>query len=169
MPTEQPKPPCVEAVAESLKEEPPPPVPRVERSKRTSRQSGEKKEKARPTREPTQVQEAGGQEAEAAGPPVDEKVTPPKEKRPRTDSCPVPPDMPAEALVQNELRGRFSYTVTSPELGAKVEVLLKQKAFVIKKVGPEGLQLPACSRFNLPDNTLFQTQNACHTLHVQAT
>lgn len=154
MPTEQPKPPCVEAVAESLKADPPPPVPRVERSKKSSRPSGEQKKRARRNQK-SEAEKAEGKVAEAAGPPADANVTPPKEKRPRTESCPVPPDMPAEALVQNELRGRLSYTITSPELGNKVEVLLKQKAFVIKRAGPEGSKPPACTRFSLPDMQRF--------------
>ena len=43
--------------------------------------------------------------------------------------------MPIEALPQGPRKGKLSYTVSSPETGAKVEVLLKQKAFRIVKQG----------------------------------
>lgn len=43
--------------------------------------------------------------------------------------------MPAEALPQADRKGRLSYTVVSPVTGAKVEVLLKHKAFRVSKIG----------------------------------
>ena len=43
--------------------------------------------------------------------------------------------MPKEALPQHQRKGKLSYTVTSPETGAKIEVLLKGRAFRITKVG----------------------------------
>ena len=43
--------------------------------------------------------------------------------------------MPTDALPQGVRKGRLSYTVTSAETGAKIEVLLKQKAFRIVRQG----------------------------------
>lgn len=43
--------------------------------------------------------------------------------------------MPTDALPQGVRKGKLSYTVTSAESGAKVEVLLKQKAFRVVKLG----------------------------------
>ena len=43
--------------------------------------------------------------------------------------------MPIDALPQTARKGKLSYTVTSPHTGAKVEVLLKQKAFRISRQG----------------------------------
>ncbi len=43
--------------------------------------------------------------------------------------------MPQLALPQGFRKGRLSYTVTSHATGAKVEVLLKQKAFRITLMG----------------------------------
>ena len=45
--------------------------------------------------------------------------------------------MPAEAHPQSAKRGRLSYTLTSSRTGAKIEVLLKQKAFRISKIGQD--------------------------------
>ena len=48
--------------------------------------------------------------------------------------------MPDDAKPQNPKRGRLSYTITSPFTKARVEVLLKGRAFRIVKmgVGPDG-------------------------------
>ena len=43
--------------------------------------------------------------------------------------------MPHEALPQHHRKGKLTYTVTSAETGAKVEVHLKGKAFRVIKVG----------------------------------
>ena len=43
--------------------------------------------------------------------------------------------MPQMALPQGFRKGRLSYTVTSSTTGAKIEVLLKQKAFRIQAIG----------------------------------
>lgn len=43
--------------------------------------------------------------------------------------------MPEEAMPQGPRKGRLSYTVTNATTGAKVEVLLKQRAFRLVKVG----------------------------------
>lgn len=46
-----------------------------------------------------------------------------------------PAGMPAECLpVEGKPRGRLSYTITNEASGAKVEVLLKAKAFRIVKI-----------------------------------
>ena len=47
----------------------------------------------------------------------------------------TPAGMPIEALPQGTRKGRLSYTVTSAQTGAKIEVHLKGKAFRIVKVG----------------------------------
>lgn len=45
--------------------------------------------------------------------------------------------MPSECLpVEGQKRGRLSYTITNASTGAKVEVLLKAKAFRIVKMAP---------------------------------
>lgn len=49
--------------------------------------------------------------------------------------------MPAECLPTTTRKGRFSYTIQQ-QGGAKIEVLLKAKAFRIVKVA-EGFELPA--------------------------
>lgn len=57
--------------------------------------------------------------------------------------------MPTEALPQGARKGRLSYTVTSPSTGAKVEVLLKQRAFRISRVGAKN------GRFELNKTNVF--------------
>ena len=47
----------------------------------------------------------------------------------------TPAGMPKDALPQGPRKGRLSYTVTSTQAGAKIEVHLKGKAFRITKVG----------------------------------
>lgn len=49
--------------------------------------------------------------------------------------------MPECALPQAFRKGRLSYTVIAPSSKAKIEVLLKQKAFRITKVGEENGKL----------------------------
>ena len=45
--------------------------------------------------------------------------------------------MPSECLpVEGQKRGRLSYTITNAPTGAKVEVLLKAKAFRVVKMAP---------------------------------
>ena len=58
-------------------------------------------------------------------------------------------DMPQAAQPQQERKGKLSYTVCSKSTGAKVEVLLKGKAFRVVKCGngPDGFwvgKLRAC-------------------------
>ncbi len=62
---------------------------------------------------------------------------------PQTDSAfnMVPTGMPERALPQSFRKGRLSYTIIAPSSGAKIEVLLKQKAFRITKVGEENGKL----------------------------
>lgn len=43
--------------------------------------------------------------------------------------------MPEEALPQGQRKGKLSYTIVSPVTNAKIEVLLKGKAFRIVKTG----------------------------------
>ncbi len=53
----------------------------------------------------------------------------------------VPTGMPECAVPQSYRKGRLSYTIIAPSSGAKIEVLLKQKAFRITKVGEENGKL----------------------------
>ncbi|CAL1128775.1 unnamed protein product [Cladocopium goreaui] len=50
-------------------------------------------------------------------------------------ALPIPEGMPEHALPQGYRKGRLSYTISSPTSKARVEVLLKQRAFRIVKIG----------------------------------
>lgn len=54
-----------------------------------------------------------------------------------TKLCPPFPGMPQECMPHDEQkRGRLSYTISNDASGAKVEVLLKGRAFRIVRMAP---------------------------------
>eukprot|EP00438_Fugacium_kawagutii_P030696 Skav213050 [mRNA] locus=scaffold364:31684:34669:+ [translate_table: standard] len=71
---------------------------------------------------------------------------PSKKAKVQEEMLPVPEGMPAECLPPNESkRGRLSYTISNDASGARVEVLLKARAFRVVKMSPfdqHGAPLP---------------------------
>ena len=120
-------------VAKILVETPPKPIPRMQNSvSEISKTKGtpQKRKMSASFKRSLRGRESFVEE----GAPI-EKVAPiVEEVAPMEDGkLPVPLCMPEECLPQGVRRGKYSYTIKAPTSGAVVEVLLKGKAFMIKK------------------------------------